>query len=88
MQAHLIISGIVQGVGFRWFIKEQAALSGITGWAKNTDDGSVEVVFAGKKGNIENMVAICKKGPQLAKIKSVTVSWEKGGEEYEGFVIL
>jgi acylphosphatase len=88
MVTRIIVSGLVQGVGFRQFIKEQADLLGITGFTRNTDDGRVEAVFAGEKRAIEKMVGLCKKGPHLAKVEEILVTWEKGRGEYGEFVIL
>ena len=85
-QVHLFISGIVQGVSFRYFVKINAQKLGITGWVQNTEDGGVEGVFCGEKENIEKMIELCKKGPMLAEVKHLGYDWEEG-ENFEGFTI-
>ncbi len=86
MQAHIFISGMVQGVGFRFFIKTNAQKLGLTGWVKNTEDGGVEAVFCGGKENIEKMIKLCKKGPMLAEVKHVGFDWEEP-ETFDEFKI-
>ena len=85
-QAHVFISGIVQGVSYRYFVKTNAQKLGLKGWVRNTEDGGVEAVFSGEKKNIEEMIALCRKGPMLAQVKQVGLEWEETGE-FEGFTI-
>lgn len=70
---HLIISGDVQGVGFRQFIKHNASNLYIKGWVKNMSNGDVEVILQGSKEKLDKMVEFCRKGPFLADVKSVKV---------------
>jgi acylphosphatase len=85
-QAHIFISGVVQGVSFRQFIKSNARQRGLTGWVHNSEDGGVEAVFCGNRGKIEEMIDLCKKGPMLAEVKHVGFDWENP-EVFEGFMI-
>jgi acylphosphatase len=85
-QVHAFISGIVQGVSFRNFIKINARKLGITGWVRNTEDGGVEAVFCGDKEKIEQMISLCKKGPMLAEVTHVGFDWEDA-EEFQDFII-
>ena len=85
-QAHVFISGSVQGVSFRQFIKSNAKQRGLTGWVHNTEDGGVEAVFSGEKEKIEEMIELCKKGPMLAEVKHVGFDWEEG-ENFTEFTI-
>lgn len=78
-QAHVFISGLVQGVSFRYFVKTNARNLGLKGWVRNTEDGGVEAVFAGEKKKIEEMIALCRKGPMLAEVKYVGFDWEESG---------
>ena len=86
MQAHIFISGMVQGVSFRYFIKSNAQKFGLTGWVRNTEDGGVEAVLCGEKERIEEMIGLCKKGPMLAVVKQVGFEWEEG-EAFTDFTI-
>lgn len=76
MLAHIFISGFVQGVGFRAFIKHHALKLGLTGWVKNLPDNRVEAVFTDSKEQIEKMIGICEKGPFLSEVKDVVVEWK------------
>ena len=59
---HLFISGIVQGVGFRWYTQRIARSNNICGWVKNLPDGRVEVVAEGKEEDVENFLNALKEG--------------------------
>lgn len=77
VQKHIHISGRVQGVGFRAFIRREAAVLDITGWAKNLADGRVEVVIEGKKDKISEMIEKLKEGPSFAKVNDLEIEDEK-----------
>ena len=79
----LVITGLVQGVGFRYAMAAQARLLGVNGWVRNRRDGSVEAMIAGSAGQIEEMLAWSRQGPGGAAVDSVAV--EAGGGEYSGF---
>ena len=68
---HVFISGQVQGVGFRRYIKSRAEGLNLTGWVKNLPDGRVEAILQGRIQDIDEMVLLCKKGPFLAEVKSL-----------------
>lgn len=76
MLARVFISGFVQGVGYRRFVKSAAKKLGLTGWVKNLADNRVEAILQGSKEQIEKMIAICEKGPFLSEVKNVVVEWE------------
>ncbi len=67
-----IITGTVQGVMFRNFIKENADHYELKGFTRNLSDGRVECVFEGRDENIDKMIEVCKKGPKQADIKNIT----------------
>jgi acylphosphatase len=72
MTARLIrIRGRVQGVWYRSWTVEQAVQRGLRGWVRNRQDGSVEALFAGDPAAIEEMIALCRKGPRLARVDSI-----------------
>jgi acylphosphatase len=77
-QVHLFISGSVQGVGYRQFVRSNARKLHITGWVRNTEDGGVEAVLQGEKEAIEQLIALCRKGPFLAEVKQLGFEWEEG----------
>jgi acylphosphatase len=65
------IRGKVQGVWYRSWTVEQAVKRGLRGWVRNRQDGSVEAMFAGEAAAIDEMIAVCRKGPRLARVDSI-----------------
>lgn len=86
-QCHVFISGNVQGVGYRYFVKSHARKLGITGWVRNTEDGGVEAVLQGEKEMIDVILEQCRKGPFLAEVEHVGFDWEEEIESYTEFLI-
>lgn len=87
-QAHLIISGKVQGVYFRGFTAELATRLGLTGWVKNIPSRQVEAVFEGDKEVIEEAIKQCYIGPPLSKVTNIEVTWSDYTGSYKTFEIL
>jgi acylphosphatase len=85
MNAHIYITGFVQGIGFRYFVKSNARRLKLNGWVKNTNDGRVEVLAQGSKEEIEKLIKLCEKGPFLSEVKSVQAQWEKEEERFGDF---
>lgn len=65
------ISGIVQGVGFRFFVQKKAAALHVGGWARNLEDGRVEVYAVGSPEQLDNLSAALHIGPRSAEVRSV-----------------
>ena len=87
-QAHVFISGTVQGVGYRYFVRSSAKKLGLTGWVRNVEDGGVEAVFQGEKAVIEQMITLCKKGPFLSEVEHIGFEWEDQEESHKEFSIV
>ncbi|MDI6402134.1 acylphosphatase [Balneolaceae bacterium ANBcel3] len=69
---HLLhIYGRVQGVGFRNFVNHHAQERSVTGYIKNRNDGSVEVMLQGNPSDVGSVEAACRKGPVLAHVEHV-----------------
>ncbi len=68
---HVRIEGRVQGVGFRWWVEEEARRRRLSGWVRNRRDGSVEAVFSGDDASVDDMVAACGRGPSAAHVDKV-----------------
>ena len=79
MQAHVYISGFVQGVGFRAYVRSKARKMGVTGWVRNLTDGRVEGVFQGEKEVVLRLISLCNRGPFFAKTTDIVVDWEEQG---------
>ena len=72
----LYIEGIVQGIFFRSFIKENAEKNNIKGFVRNLDDGRIEIFLEGITNDVNKMIEICKKGPKHSQIKNVEIKPE------------
>lgn len=68
-----IVKGLVQGVGFRYWVYRQAKTLGITGFVRNRIDGSVEVLVQGSEAEIEEMHCLLRHGPPMAQVSSVDI---------------
>jgi acylphosphatase len=67
----VIIRGRVQGVGFRYWTRRTATVRGLEGWVRNRRDGSVEAVFAGGENAVDDMIELCRRGPDAAWVEGV-----------------
>lgn len=72
--AHVVISGRVQGVGFRLWVEAEAVSRGLYGWVRNRRDGSVEAVFWGEDDAVGAMLEACRIGPRMAVVTDVAIS--------------
>jgi acylphosphatase len=86
-QSHLFITGDVQGVGFRQFVRYKARKFGVSGWVRNLSDGRVEAMLQGDKPVLEQMIAICRKGPPIAHVKDISITWEAPQQIFDNFTI-
>jgi len=77
----VFISGIVQGVFFRSFVKENADKLGVKGYVRNLADGRVEAWLEGNSDSVAKMVELCKKGPKFARVNRVEIK----EEHFQGF---
>ena len=80
---HLRIHGRVQGVGYRYSLAEIAAAHGITGWARNRRDGTVEAMISGKDTTVESIIAWARRGPDGAAVTNVEIADAEGS--FSGF---
>lgn len=78
MAKHLIISGRVQGIGFRYAMCDEAARLGVAGWVRNRRDGSVEAVVDGPAHALEAIIAWARRGPRGARVTAVAVDETDG----------
>ena len=66
-----LVRGIVQGVGYRWFVLREAQRLGLRGWVSNLPDGSVEVVADGQEDSLTRLEHALARGPQMAQVAGV-----------------
>lgn len=84
-QVHLFISGFVQGVGFREFVRWEARKLGIVGWTRNLQDRRVEVTAQADEVKLKKFIEICSRGPFLSEIKSISIEWQEPSEIFDKF---
>ena len=82
-----MVHGRVQGVGFRYSVRQRAASVGVAGWVRNCADGSVEAVFEGDGDAVERMVGWMREGPRGAVVERAEVSEEEGSEQPSTFEV-
>jgi acylphosphatase len=81
------VRGMVQGVGFRWFVVRRASELGLVGWTSNESDGSVRVVAEGPSNALDRLVDYLNKGPSGAQVKSVENTRTPASGEFSSFGI-
>jgi len=84
-QVHLLISGFVQGVGYRAFVQREAEKLGTFGWVRNLRDNRVEVVAQSDERTLKKFIKICEKGPFLAEVKNIAIEWQEPSENFIEF---
>lgn len=83
----VIISGRVQGVGFRDWMAREAARVGVQGWVRNRRDDTVEALVAGEEAAVQALLSACRRGPLLALVIDITEEFADPPEE-PGFLRL
>lgn len=71
MTTRFLVSGLVQGVGFRWFVARHARSLGLAGYARNLPDGRVEVVVSGPDESLPQLEQLLRAGPANAQVDAV-----------------
>lgn len=83
------ITGRVQGVGFRWWVRQLADDLGLSGWVMNGDDErSVEVVAEGEPDALAELERLLRRGPPAARVESVEARRQAASGEFDGFGIV
>jgi acylphosphatase len=69
-----VVTGRVQGVGFRWFVEREARILGINGWVRNRENGSVEVLASGTREQLAALHKKLREGPRASRVDNVDVT--------------
>ncbi len=85
VSARAVISGLVQGVAYRWFAVRAASRLGVRGWVRNLPNGNVEVMAEGARGPVEALLDELRTGPSSAVVRDVFVEWRESSGEYNRF---
>ncbi|MBI3072699.1 MAG: acylphosphatase [Deltaproteobacteria bacterium] len=86
-RVHVVISGQVQGIGFRAAAHEAAKNLGVVGWVRNRPDGDVESTVEGTREQVQNFVEWCRKGPAGSVVVKVRVEHSEATYEFQGFTV-
>ena len=84
---HILITGRIQGVGFRYATRTAAVQLGLSGWVRNLSNGQVEACFYGEQIPLEEMLDWCKSGARLAHVTALSFDWQDSVHHSEGFQI-
>jgi acylphosphatase len=88
VRAQIIVNGLVQGVGFRYFVARKVnEIGGLTGYVKNLYTGEVQTVVEGERALIETLFAQLKTGPRSARVNRAYIEWSQPTNEFTGFEI-
>ena len=85
--ARIIVRGVVQGVGFRYFAYREATGLGLKGYVRNRPDGSVETEVEGEMGLIQEYIKALRRGPAFSHVTDVQVEWKEYQNKYQSFSI-
>jgi acylphosphatase len=84
---HMIVRGMVQGVGFRFFVRQLASRFGVNGWVKNLPDGSVEVYAEGEENVLSPFIESVEAGPRFGRVTGVQKEQVAPSNSHTGFNI-
>ena len=82
-----IVTGLVQGVNFRWFTQRRASELGLVGYVRNRSDGSVEFVAEGSRDALDHLLDAVRTGPSSAVVENVETAWGTSTGEFHRFEI-
>lgn len=86
--AHILVTGMVQGVGFRATAQQKALQLGLNGWVKNLPNGDVELLAEGPEEKIDQLIESLKEGPsRFAKVEELRVKKSEKVEGYQSFEV-
>ncbi len=86
-RVEIIVNGLVQGVGYRYFVYREAKDLELKGYVKNLYTGEVLIIAEGEKALIEELINKLKVGPMHAAVKNCFVEWEETENEFDAFEI-
>ncbi len=87
-RVRIIVSGRVQKVGYRYYIKTVGSRLGLDGWVKNSTDGKVEIIAEGQERLINEFLEYCRRGPPLADVEDIDVEPDMSSDKLRGFEIV
>jgi acylphosphatase len=88
VRAHVLITGLVQGVSFRSSIKRMAISLDLKGWVRNLGDDKVEALFEGPEDKVKEMLDWCKRGPPSSRVENIETEINNYIGEFESFEVI
>jgi acylphosphatase len=85
VRARIRVRGMVQGVGYRYFVRNEAKALGLSGFVKNKPDGSVEIVAEGERGLVDSLIGKLRVGPHYASVGGLDIQWEEPTGQFGDF---
>jgi len=87
VRVHVVVSGLVQGVGFRYYVYNKAISLTLTGYVRNLFSGDVEIEAEGNRSLVEEFIKQVKVGPRAAHVTNMKIEWIKCTETQSGFEV-
>lgn len=84
-QVHALVTGVVQGVGFRYFVADAARRAGAVGWVRNLRDGRVELVAEGPEAAVRALLDEVRAGPPGSRVEALDAQWHEACGDFTGF---
>ena len=84
---YAVVSGIVQGVGYRYFVMRSAEALGLSGWVRNLPDGNVDLLAEGDERQLEELIYRLRQGPFMSRVDDVKTEWLEYIGEFYGFSV-
>ena len=88
VRMHVIVDGIVQGVGFRFFVFNHASRMNLKGWVRNRINGNVEVLAEGPREDLDRLLILLRQGPSMAQVVNINVEWQTSKLDLPEFTVL
>ena len=86
-RVELLIEGMVQGVGFRYYAYQKAQQLRVTGWVRNLPDGRVQVLAEGEEIVLKEFIAELKAGPNFAAVQNIDITWSELTGQFSSFEV-
>lgn len=87
MRVHIVVTGRVQGVGFRYFIATRARALGLTGTVRNLPTGQVEITAEGEAAPLDALIGAARSGPPGSRVRDLAVDWDDAPSREMEFLI-
>lgn len=84
---HILAEGLVQGVGFRYFVQQQAQSLNLVGWVRNRHDEKVEILAQGDETALIRLISIVRAGSSMSRVTNLEVRWSAPETEFKRFSI-